>query len=198
VTSDRFPTYNTNHVRCLLHVIAKWLTSSRDTTAFSTRYRAEALSRQAAALAHATYYAHPSLHISTYLNGPAPIPSNSDNTLTQPLNEPKLENPPAPSLIPQKGTDEVKPGTEGTIEEQGGKKDSGKPSGLDKGAREINGEAGGTNTSPGPSIEDVRRFEAEQERLKGKEGGSESGSSEGRGGMNWSVKEKMNPHLQLM
>jgi len=166
-----------------------------DTTGFSTRYRAEALSRQAAAQAHATYYAHPSLHLSTYLNGPAPILNpaggdQSDNTLTQPLNEANPTIPAAPSLAPQPGTNEKKSGTEGTREEQGGKEDSGKPSGLDKGAREINGEAGGTNTSPGPAAEEVRKFE---EMI-----GSQGNGQRAEGAVNWSVEEKMNPHLQLM
>jgi hypothetical protein len=90
------------------------------------------------------------------------------------MNGPNI--PQAPSLAPQPGTDKQISHTEGTVEEQGGKKDSGKPSGLDKGALEINGEAGGTNSSPGPTAEEVRRFHEQHQ----------------------SVKEKMTPHLQLM
>jgi hypothetical protein len=111
--------------------------------------------------------------------------------LTQPLNEAHSNIPDAPSLAPQSGTDKKLDGTEGTVEEQGGKKDSGKPSGLDKGALERNGEAGGTNTSPGPTVDEVRRFHKVQGEWKGHmNDGPQLDAA--------AVKERMEPHLQLM
>lgn len=116
-------------------------------------------------------------------------------------------------------------GTEGTREEEGGKKNAGKPSGLDQGAMEINGEAGGTHTSPGPSAADVQKFRETQngwnDHVQGAGGvgggygaGLGQGNGDASGGLqvpgqaegdgrpgvqrHYSVSQSMSPHLQLM
>lgn len=110
--------------------------------------------------------------------------------------------PPAPSLVPteirekeeadKKEAEHAKAnGTAGTREEEGGKPDAGKPSGLDNGALEIGGEAGGTITHPGPPAEVVEKFHASL---------ALNGNSQPQfdGDHFPSVRERMNPHLQLM
>lgn len=196
------------------------LTTDRDHTSFSERHRAEVLARTAAAAAHASYYAHPSLHFHSYLPKHhdqtqvlPPMPSSDGEApgQVQPgLNEPytgaNAGLPPPPSFEPtpapsaQKDKDgEVKAGTgdpkskatEGTQEEEGGKARAGLPSGLDNGALEMGGEAGGTHTSPGPTAQQVEEHRAPQ---------NGHAIPEQRPGVErfWSVEERMNPHLQLM
>jgi hypothetical protein len=121
-----------------------------------------------------------------------------------------------PEAVPNGAqTAQDKVGTDGTVEEEGGKPTAGKPSGMDKGALEMNGEAG-------PTAQEVKAF---QEKLmaNGEAGvGSVPGAPpkvqdgqpetlavpraqqverpapEGRGAEFWSVTERMDPHLQLM
>lgn len=124
-----------------------------------------------------------------------------------------MNGPAAPSqMVPDVDSQIGKIGTEGTREEEGGKENAGKPSGLDKGAREINGEAGGTHTSPGPSAQDVERFKQTQSQWndhsrRGQNGFTDGAASEGlqvpgegRPGMHrhYSVSQAMEPHLQMM
>ncbi|WWD20042.1 hypothetical protein CI109_104515 [Kwoniella shandongensis] len=141
----------------------------RDYTSARTKHRAEHLARSAAAAAHASYYAHPSLHLHTYLppkEGALGEGQTASNPITGSLNGPVPGKDRDVSNIPHvNANNKDKTGREGTIEEEGGKKDAGAPSGLDKGALEINGEAGGTRSSPGPTAEEVleykRRLQAE-------------------------------------
>ena len=88
--------------------------------------------------------------------------------------------------------DKVKRGTDGTIEELGGKKDAGPPSGLDKGALEKGGEAQGTISSPGPTAEEVAQYHSQMN-------GDAPAEAE-RPGIEkfWKVSARMEPHLQLM
>lgn len=103
-------------------------------------------------------------------------------------------------------------GADGTREEEGGKENAGLPSGKDKGALEKGGEAGGTRTSPGPTKEEVMAYEQRRVQLNGHSNGpvgqvGQIGQN-GRNGLQvpqrpgierfWSVKERMQPHLQLM
>lgn len=167
------------------------------------------MSRQAAANAHASYYAHPKLHLHTYLPKRSPsgnvLPdSEQDGAVVEAMNGP------APSAAAHDPDPKIgKIGTEGTREEEGGKENAGKPSGLDHGAREINGEAGGAHTSPGPTAAEVENFKATQGRwdehnrgedLGGLQVPGTSGNGEVRPGMqrHYSVSQSMNPHLQLM
>ena len=89
-------------------------------------------------------------------------------------------------------------GTDGTKEELGGKEDAGAPSGLDKGALEKGGEAGGTRTSPGPTAEEVEKWRAQN----GVEGASQQGATALVAGQQKEQTElkvsRMEPHLQLM
>jgi len=105
-------------------------------------------------------------------------------------------DPTAPSAVPpsqQIGEeDKVKRGTDGTIEELGGKKDAGPPSGLDKGALEKGGEAQGTISSPGPTAQEVAQYHSQVN-------GDAPAEAE-RPGIEkfWKVSARMEPHLQLM
>jgi hypothetical protein len=105
-------------------------------------------------------------------------------------------DPTAPSAVPpsqQIGEeDKVKRGTDGTIEELGGKKDAGPPSGLDKGALEKGGEAQGTISSPGPTAQEVAQYHSQVN-------GNAPAEAE-RPGIEkfWKVSARMEPHLQLM
>ncbi|ORX38016.1 putative plasma membrane protein [Kockovaella imperatae] len=170
----------------------------RDYTSVRTHHRAEHLSRQAAAAAHASYYAHPSLHLHTYL----PRRSLSGNVLPDALQDGKVleaMNGPAPSAINGDPDDKVPEGegTKGTREEEGGKENAGKPSGMDQGALEHNGEAGGTHTSPGPTAQEVQRFKETQSSWTNH---VEAGVGSTRPGLtrHWSAVQGMEPHLQLM
>lgn len=193
----------------------------RDYTSVRTKHRAEHLARDAAAASHASYYAHPGLHIHTYLSKSKPAVVTQEGNVVGALNDPAqpLAQPPAPETrgeapptgvptdpgehvhnIPQvnANTEEArKVGTEGTREEEGGKEDAGAPSGLDKGALEVGGEAGGTKTSPGPTAEEVARH---THIIGDKASVAALGVPNGRPGMerHWSVSGKMQPHLQLM
>jgi hypothetical protein len=106
-------------------------------------------------------------------------------------------------------------GTEGTREEEGGKENAGKPSGMDKGALQVNGEAGGTHTSPGPSVQEVERYQQthaqwDEHARNGTEPTQPSNGSglavpgqhngDGRPDVErqYSVSQAMSPHLQLM
>ncbi|OWT39249.1 plasma membrane protein [Cryptococcus neoformans Bt1] len=192
-----------------------------DYTSVRTKHRAEHLARDAAAASHASYYAHPGLHIHTYLSKSKPAVVTQEGNVVGALNDPAqpLAQPPAPETrgeapptgvptdpgehvhnIPQvnANTEEArKVGTEGTREEEGGKEDAGAPSGLDKGALEVGGEAGGTKTSPGPTAEEVARH---THIIGDKASVAALGVPNGRPGMerHWSVSGKMQPHLQLM
>jgi hypothetical protein len=155
-------------------------------------------------------YTKPQLDGAVSTDGPKPTP----------IHVPPSAGPEAVPNGAQTGQDQV--GTDGTVEEEGGKTTAGKPSGMDKGALEMNGEAGGTITSPGPTVQEVKAF---QERLvmNGVGGvGAQPGAQpkvqdgqpetlavpraqqvgrpvpEGRGAEFWSVSERMDPHLQLM
>jgi hypothetical protein len=103
----------------------------------------------------------------------------------------------APSAVkPSQQVDEKdkrEGGTEGTREEEGGKKDAGLPSGLDKGALEKGGEAGGTLSSPGPTAQEVAEYHSQVN------GNAPSAEAE-RPGIEkfWKVSARMEPHLQLM
>lgn len=193
----------------------------RDYTSLRTKHRAEHLARDAAAASHASYYAHPALHIHTYLDKSKPAVVTQEGKVVGALNDPAqpLAQSPAPETlgeapptgaptkpgehvhnIPQvnANTDEArKVGTEGTKEEEGGKEDAGAPSGLDKGALEVGGEAGGTKTSPGPTAEEVA---SHAHMIGDKANMAALGVPNGRPGMerHWSVSGKMQPHLQLM
>lgn len=87
-------------------------------------------------------------------------------------------------------------GTEGTREELGGKENAGLPSGLDKGALEMDGEAGGTRSHPGPTAEAVAKYRRENGGMSGL-GNGDVKNLEGIERF-WSVEERMEPHLQLM
>ena len=120
-------------------------------------------------------------------------------------------NGPAPSAAAHDPDPKIgKVGTEGTREEEGGKENAGKPSGLDMGAREINGEAGGTHTSPGPTAQQVAEFQATQGRWDQHNAGENldqglqvpgtGGDGEARPGVqrHISVSQSMSPHIQMM
>ena len=119
-------------------------------------------------------------------------------------------NGPAPSAAAHDPDQDIgKIGTKGTREEEGGKENAGKPSGLDLGAREANGEAGGTHTSPGPTAAQVEEFKATQarwdehnkgEKLGGLQVPGTSGDGEAKPGMtrHYSVSQSMTPHLQML
>jgi hypothetical protein len=183
----------------------------RDTTGLTAKHRAEHYSRSAAAAAHASYYAHPSLHISTYIprqhrnSDEYNVDAHREGQKVEPMNEAKQatgtkddlnHDPTAPSAVPpsqQIGEeDKVKRGTDGTIEELGGKKDAGPPSGLDKGALEKGGEAQGTISSPGPTAQEVAQYHSQVN-------GNAPAEAE-RPGIEkfWKVSARMEPHLQLM
>ncbi|WWC95300.1 hypothetical protein V866_002161 [Kwoniella sp. B9012] len=196
-----------------------------DTVSPRTKHRAEHLSRSAAAAAHASYYAHPSLHLHTYLSKENPVILDGQGQIISALNEP---NQPPLSTLPQsnervKDTNvsniphvnaekDAEVGPEGTKKEEGGKEDAGAPSGMDKGALEVNGEAGGTITSPGPALEDVLKFKEVQNGWSRHQHGQGANGNlavpaqpQGDGhverpelGRHWSVSDRMNPHLQLM
>ena len=211
------------------------LTFFRDTLSSSARHRAEHLSREAAANAHASYYSHPSLHLHTYLpkrtaSGTDILPdSEQDGAVVSAMNDP------APSAAVPDPDDKIgKVGTEGTRGEEGGKENAGKPTGKDLVALEPNGEAGGTYTSPGPTAAEVERFEQTQQDwfthtqgVDGAQGAQGAGATNveagpgvgvqhdgqhpngglqvpgvdgGRPGMQrfWSVRQRMEPHLQIM
>lgn len=192
---------------------------ARDSRSNAQRSRAEHLSRLAAANAHASYYAHPKLHLHTYL------PKRSESGTVLPDSEQdgaviEAMNGPAPSqAVHDPDQDVDHDGTKGTREEEGGKENAGKPSGLDKGAKEIDGEAGGTHTSPGPTAAEVERYKSTQngwdDHARGggvgaasQVNGDLSGSlnvpgqanGDARPGMvrHFSVSQSMEPHLQLM
>lgn len=171
--------------------------------------RADRLARQAAADARASYYAHPALHLSTYvsrdripdhdrvgprgvgaLNAPAPVQREVEELQ-------RAENGVTTNVVAeQNGTNE------GKKDEQGGKDYSAPPTGVDKGALEYGGEAGGTHSSPGPSAALVQAaVQAEQGKLNGaRVDGAVNLPDDRLDGTkaHWSVAEAMNPHLQLM
>ena len=168
----------------------------------SQAHRAEHLSRQAAANAHAAYYAHPSLHLHTYLpkkgpDGQALPDSEQDGAVVQALNGP------APSAA-SPDPDTAKKGTEGTREEEGGKDDAGAPSSKDKGALEPNGEAGGTHTHPGPTAQEVEQYKrTQQSSAHSVANGHQvvSGAAPvagGAAGEDVTAVQSMEPHLQMM
>ncbi|WWC65575.1 uncharacterized protein I303_108193 [Kwoniella dejecticola CBS 10117] len=196
-----------------------------------TRHRAEHLSRSAAAAAHASYYAHPALHLHTYLSKETPVAVDGQGSIIGALNEPAVPlstQPQSQPIPPSKETNvsniphvndeksnEV--GPEGTKKEEGGKDDAGAPSGMDKGAMELNGEAGGTRSSPGPSLQDVLKFKEVQNGWSSHAQAGQAGQNGhlgvpgqitqtgGQGqaerpelGRHWSVRDRMEPHLQLM
>ncbi|ORY35022.1 putative plasma membrane protein [Naematelia encephala] len=179
-----------------------------DYTSPLTKHRAEHLSRSAAAAAHASYYAHPSLHIHTYLPSKSELGAGADGdvpgTVLESMNEPYA----APSTIRQPGAEakeaKEQDGTSGTREEEGGKNTAGKPSGLDKGALEQNGEAGGTHTSPGVTVDEVQRYKQtlthSDEHGNGHANGQaipgESNGMDMDGELD--VTNRMEPHLQMM
>jgi hypothetical protein len=105
-------------------------------------------------------------------------------------------DPTAPSAVKPSAQigeeDKVKRGTEGTIEELGGKKDAGPPSALDRGALEKGGEAQGTISSPGPTAQEVAQYHSQVN-------GDTPAEAE-RPGIEkfWKVSARMEPHLQLM
>nr|ODN95442.1 plasma membrane protein [Cryptococcus depauperatus CBS 7855] len=193
----------------------------RDYTSTRTKHRAEKLARDAAAASHASYYAHPALHIHTYLHDKKqPAVTNREGEVVGSLNDPAqpLALPPqqqgeAPPIgvptVPGSGVHNIphvnanteesrKAGAEGTKDEEGGKKDAGVPSGFDKGALEIGGEAGGTKTSPGPSADEVMNY---RQMNTGVDPVTRPRVSNGDApGMerHQSVQGGMNPHLQLM
>ncbi|KAL7424856.1 hypothetical protein Q5752_000541 [Cryptotrichosporon argae] len=141
------------------------------------RRRAEKDQRAAAAAARASYYAHPALHMHTYLA------SSSSGRVG--------ESDAAPVNGPAGGAHEgaVANGfTNGTANgvENGGATElpEGVPSGLDKGALEVNGEASGTHTSPGPPVAVV----AEAMRKLEQNGQARAAD----------LGDVMDPHLQLM
>lgn len=167
------------------------------------------MSRQAAAAAHASYYAHPALHLHTYLSkdgSSSAISSQHEGSVIGGMNEAYV--PPVPSKqpegLPEAGKRDVKTDA-GVKEEEGGKDDAGQPSGKDKGALEINGEAGGTLTSPGPSKQDIENYHPGA-RANGIHANgvavdpSKLSAEQQRPNMErfWSVRQKMEPHLQLM
>ncbi|WVR08312.1 hypothetical protein IAU60_005365 [Kwoniella sp. DSM 27419] len=204
-----------------------------------TIHRAEHLSRAAAAAAHASYYAHPALHLHTYMGKDDPMAVDNQGAVIGALNEPAqpAAQPPlggsrtgAPpgrhpnvSNLPKVNAEkDSEVGPEGTKKEEGGKEDAGLPSGMDKGALEIGGEAGGTRTSPGPTAEEVARYAGAsiENGLNGHAGGQyrqQDGQMNGsQGGLtvpgqqlpsngdkpglerHWSTRDRMEPHLQLM
>lgn len=176
------------------------LTVRRDTAGFRAKHRAEHYSRSAAAAAHASYYAHPSLHLHTY------IPKHFRHDNDDPHREgqkvgPKdgPHDPTAPSAVdPSKQPNEKdKPqtGTEGTREELGGKQDAGDPSGEGNDALAKQGKAQGTVSSPGPSAQEVAEYYS-------KSNGQMNGAAEEveRPGIEkfWKASARMEPHLQLL
>lgn len=174
----------------------------RDVTSPSQAHRALHLSRSAAAAAHKSYYAHPSLHLHTFLGrgntGSVDYDYSKDETrpgeITKPVNEPFIPPPPSLDPAPKEEPGKTEPGTEATKEELGGKENAGAPSGLDKGALEENGEAGGTHTSPGPALEVVQKWNKENEG-----NGSTKVNIGDRPEMNRGMTVKrMKRHLQLM
>ncbi|OCF33366.1 plasma membrane protein [Kwoniella heveanensis BCC8398] len=151
-----------------------------------------------AAAAHASYYAHPSLHLHTYLSQTQPLAVDADGSIVGALNEPAqpVSQPPhgygsdravraAPSdpnvsSIPHvndEKSNEV--GPEGTKKEEGGKEDAGNPSGMDKGALEIGGEAGGTKSSPGPTAQEVEKYRNVQQGWQGWKGQDQAQGQDG-------------------
>ncbi|KIR39592.1 plasma membrane protein [Cryptococcus deuterogattii 99/473] len=192
-----------------------------DYTSVRTKHRAEHLARDAAAASHASYYAHPALHVHTYLNKSTPAVITQEGNIVGALNDPvqplaQSSAPEASDEAPPTGaptdpgehvhniprvnanTDEArKVGIEGTKEEEGGKEDAGVPSGMDKGALEIGGEAGGTKTSPGPTAEEVAKYTP---MISDRTNGALLGLPNGRPDMerHLSVSGGMQPHLQLM
>lgn len=181
-----------------------------DTTGFDARERADHLSRQAAADAHATYYAHPSLHLSSYHDGHEHerivdedrIGPRGVGALNAPIDEIEELQRVAAGGDTTNEQAEKTGANEGKKEESGGKEEAAPPSGLDKGARELGGEAGGTHTSPGPSASLVRAaVKAQQGRLQGVrvDGAVDLPNDKLKGQTpHWSVAEAMDPHLQLM
>ena len=187
------------------------LAGRRDHTSFRTRLAAEREARQAAAEAHASYYAHPRLHLHTYLHRTpsgrvlASSPEErrelaalnaSDAVLDEGFRNRDDRVGGGDDQDPA-GSDKTKV-EEGMKEEEGGKEDAGKPSGLDAGALEIGGEAHGTHTQPGPSVDLVEKYMAQE-----KSGDTSPSAPEAKGDMervnrHWSSVHRMKPHLQLM
>lgn len=91
---------------------------------------------------------------------------------------------------------------DGKKDEEGGKDYAAPPTGHDRGARELGGEAGGTHTSPGP------RADLVQTAIMAKMGKAQGVQVDGAVQLpddhlkgqkpHWSVEEAMEPHLQLM
>lgn len=188
------------------------LTVTRDTTGFKEKRRAEHLNRQAAAEAHASYYSHPALHFHSYAarGGGIPDPDHQDIPNVHPVNE-SFQNvqrataeaqavaagaPTTNQMAEKTGDNEAKK------EEAGGMEYTAPPTGLDKGARELGGEAGGTHTSPGPNAEVVMAAKmAAQGQLSGVkvDGAVQLPNDKAKGTQaHWSVEQAMEPHLQLM
>lgn len=109
---------------------------------------------------------------------------------------------PQPSLSDSENRDEgggkIPKSRKGTVEEEGGKMNAGKPSGLDKGALEMGGEAGGTHTSPGPPVGVVEDYRQTQEKWGFHGRNQPAGEERDKEEKYWSVKDRMEPHLQMM
>lgn len=188
------------------------LTLIRDTTGFSEKRHAEHLNRQAAAEAHASYYSHPDLKFGSLpqRDGPLADADHQDIPNVHPINAPyqKAQQlageaqavaagaPTTNQLAEQSGDNEHKK------QEAGGMKNTAPPTALDKGARELGGEAGGTHSSPGPKAEVVMAAKlAAQGQLPGArvDGAVQLPNDQLKGTQaHWSVEQAMEPHLQLM
>lgn len=154
------------------------------------------------------------MHIHTYFGKgnaartdyPLSKDESAPGEVTLPLNEPAGL---APSVDPNPEHEFGQKGTDETREELGGKEMAGPPSGQDKGALERGGEAGGTHTSPGPSVEQVEEWKRSNGQAQNGEGNGQvhafraqvvppgvNGAEHGEG----QVIEvpRMEPHLQLM
>lgn len=87
-------------------------------------------------------------------------------------------------------------------EEAGGMLETAPPTALDKGARELGGEAGGTHSSPGPNAQVVaaaRQAAAGQSDGVRVDGALQLPNDKLKGTeTHWSVARAMDPHLQLM
>lgn len=117
------------------------------------------------------------------------------------MNEAYIPPPPSIDPAPKEPQGPTGGGTDGTKEELGGKEDAGKPSGLDRGALEHGGEAGGTRTSPGPTAEEVERWRAEHGRdthTASVQQGTALIPGQGGIGEEHLAIQRMEPHLQLM
>lgn len=123
---------------------------------------------------------------------------NAPGGETAPLNEAYIPPPPSLDPAPSQPMGPTDTATEGTKEELGGKEDAGAPSGLDKGALEKGGEAGGTRTSPGPTAEEVEQWKSEN-GINGNGMQEATALVAGKQASETELEVKrMEPHLQLM